>query len=78
MSNGMHGSLLGARELLYACFALAIGSIMVVSVCVWLGIKSDIALTLSSLAMVGCIAVAFLATNMARAMDDSLTLDRNK
>ncbi len=52
--------LMNAKELLFACLGLIIGSILLVPVSARMGVGSDAATTLSSLSLVGGIATAFM------------------
>jgi len=63
ISDNILKTRLNARELLLVCISLVIASIMITPVCLWLGIQSNIASTLFSLTMLGCIATAFVTTN---------------
>lgn len=51
---------MNARELLFACLALVVGSIVLAPVSAQLGIRGDTASALSSLSLLGGIAAAFL------------------
>ncbi len=57
---------MNARELLFACLALVTGSIVVVPALAFLGVKGNLASTLSSLAMLGGIMAAFLTVKVER------------
>jgi hypothetical protein len=57
---------MNARKLLFACLVLVIGSIVVVPVSAFLGVKGNGASTLSSLAMLGGIVAAFLTVKVER------------
>ena len=59
-----------ARELLFACLALVTGSIVVVPASAYLGVKGNTAYTLSSLAMLGGIAAAFLTVKAEKDMEE--------
>lgn len=57
---------MNARELLFACLALVMGSIVVVPASAFLGVQSDTASTLSSLALLGGIVAAFLTVKVEK------------
>lgn len=57
---------MNARELLFVCLALVIGSIVVVPASAFLGVKGNMASALSSLAMLGGIVTAFLTVKEER------------
>ncbi len=57
---------MNARELLIACLALVMGSIVVVPALGFVGMKGNIASTLSSLSMLGGIVTAFLTVKAER------------
>jgi Na+/melibiose symporter-like transporter len=78
ISDNILKTRLNARELLLVCVSLVIASIMITPVCQWLGIKSSIASTLSSLTILGCIVTAFVTTHSISLTNGDDTDEFNK
>lgn len=57
---------MNARELLFACLAMVMGSIVVAPVLACIGLKGNVASMLSSLSMLGGIVTAFLTVKAER------------